>query len=185
MTEEFLERALTSEEEIRADEQPSKRSRCEKIAFRLLPDSMKSVVKKNPPVAFLKHKAFYPDLFFGDDKFLIEIDGEDHVKKFRQDIHRDNVFDSYGYFTIRIHNDHVSSKITFWTLVMTDLMKINNARKSSKIKQYISDLNNLIDNEMLNMTALDDDYDERWFQYNYDQVDFRPKLYFNIPPSLL
>jgi len=184
MTEEFLERPLTVEELNRAAEQPVKRSRYEKMAYRLLPESMKRIVKKNQPVAFVGHKAFYPDLFFGGDKFLIEIDGVNHLSKFRQDKHRDRVFDLKGFFTIRIFTKHVRSRITFWTLLMTDLIKINKVRKSSKIKQYIDDLNNLINKEMLNMAVLDDDFDDSWCQFNYDQADFRPELYFNVPPLL-
>ena len=88
-------RALTAEEQLRAAEQPKKRTRYKKAAYRLLPMSMKMVVEINSPAPFVGHKAFYPDLFFHADKFLIEIDGESHWERGRQDRHRNKVWELY------------------------------------------------------------------------------------------
>lgn len=177
-------RALTAEELVRAAEQPKQRTKYEKAAYRLLPKSMKMVAEINPPTAFKGHKAFYPDLLFHEDKFLIEIDGEIHWERGRQDRHRNKVFEEFGYTTIRIKNKYVCNNVLFWSHLIHGLCNIPKEKRSVKIAQYIKDLNELIEKEMLSWTQIDDDYEENWFVHNYDQMDFRPYLFYNVERHL-
>ena len=65
---------------------------------------------RNVPVAFLRHRAFYPDILLYKEKIIIEIDGWQHrygIRK-KKDNHRDAVFAAHGYVTIRIKNRDVN-----------------------------------------------------------------------------
>ena len=94
-------RELTANEIEQAHEQKEKRTQSEKVAYRLLPWSMRQNVERNPPVAFVGCKsAFFPDLFLRNEKVCIEIDGGYHFKRERQDAHRDKMFREHGFVII-------------------------------------------------------------------------------------
>ena len=64
-------RDLTPIEVMKALEQEEKRTKYEKLAYRLLPKSMKEKVERNPAVAFVGRTAFFPDLFLREEKMCI------------------------------------------------------------------------------------------------------------------
>lgn len=68
-------RPLTPKELELEKEQKQTRTDYEKRAYRLLPNSMKRCVQRNPAVGFWRHFAYYPDLFFPKERLCIEIDG--------------------------------------------------------------------------------------------------------------
>ena len=77
-------RDLTPEEQKQAAEQFKNRTKSEKRAYHLLPESMKEKVELNPAVAFTGCNAYYPDLFWHKAKICVEIDGGyHHCKNFQ------------------------------------------------------------------------------------------------------
>ena len=172
-------RNLTAKEEVRAAEQPQMRSRYEKMAYRLLPPSLKDVVEKNPEVAFHSHAAYLPDLFFYEDKFFVEIDGFSHVDRKNQDKHRNLFFAHNGYSTIRIKNHQVSYKIWFWLRLENGLLRMPKEKRTARVKCAIRELDDLINSELLEETMVKD-YDEEWFKGNADERDYHPYLFYNI-----
>ena len=118
-------RELTANEVEQAHEQKEKRTQSEKVAYRLLPWSMRQNVERNPPVAFVECKsAFFPDLFLRNEKVCIEIDGGYHCKRERQDAHRDKVFRKHGFIVIRIKNLDTCINVAFWERLLEGLTRI-------------------------------------------------------------
>ena len=125
-------RDLTPEEQNQAVEQFKKRTKSEKRAYHLLPESMKEKVERNPAVAFTGCNAYYPDLFWRMAKICVEIDGGYHCRRTWYDTKRDSVFEQHGFATIRIKN-----------------------RDVFVIEQYIKELHRMIDSEIRSWTEID------------------------------
>ena len=172
-------RDLTAKEEVRAAEQPQTRTKYEKMAYRLLPPSLKAVAEKNPEVAFYSHAAYYPDLFFYEDKFLVEIDGFSHIDRKNQDKHRNWFFANNGYSTIRIRNHQVCNKILFWTKLEIGLLRMPKEKRTARIECAIRELDEIINTELIKETMVED-YDEEWFKGNAHESDYHPYLFYNI-----
>lgn len=145
-------RALTAKETDRAVEQVSKRTKSEKVAYRLLPWSMRRYVERNQPVAFVRSKAFFPDLLLRKEKICIEIDGGYHYKHIRQDEHRDKVFHRHGFIVIRIKNLDTRVNVAFWQRILEGLVKEGTER--GDIQPYITELHQMIDEEIQSWTTL-------------------------------
>lgn len=88
-------------------------------------------------MAFLRHRAFYPDILLYKEKILIEIDGWQHqygIRK-KKDNHRDAVFAEHGYVTIRIKNRDVNCR--FREKLVEGLSKIKPIEGRNDFKYYI------------------------------------------------
>ncbi len=177
-------RELTDEELKFAEKQILTRTRYEKAVYRMLPKSMKSFAEKNPPVAFPHKNVYFPDFFFHEDRICIEIDGKVHLKKVSEDNIKNNVFMEKGYSMIRIYNRHVCNCTVFWTKLLLSLRIINKKKNSARISRYMTELEEMIERECIGWTDYDECLEDDWFQYNYDQRDCRPFLFFNQEPYL-
>lgn len=146
-------RKLTPNEVERAFAVKSNRSNSQKAAYWLLPDSMKRSVERDPAVAFADCQAvFFPDLFFREEKILIEIDGKYHIKRHWLDAYRDMVFAEHGFTTIRIKNEDTNVNVAFWQRVLEGLIKINSNRP--RVCLYIAELQQMIEKEILSWTNI-------------------------------
>ncbi len=145
-------RALTPKEVEQAQEQKDKRTISEKVAYRLLPLSMRRYVERNQPVAFVGSKAFFPDLLLRKEKICIEIDGGYHYKHQRQDEHRDKVFRRHGFIIIRIKNLDTGVNVAFWQRLLEGLVKEGVNRND--ICSYVTELCQMIDDEIRSWTKI-------------------------------
>lgn len=111
----IAERYLSREEMRRARELQERSIPAEDIAFDYFPPSIKSKVVRNIPVAFINHKAFYPDFLLYEEKILIEIDDwtHDYLPRSAKDKHRDQVFKEHGYRTLRFKVKELKKKDMF------------------------------------------------------------------------
>ena len=146
-------RDLTSEEQKQAAEQFKNRTKSEKMAYHLLPESMKENVERNPAVAFAGCNVYYPDLFLRKSKICIEIDGGYHWRRKWYDTRRDSVFEQYGFATIRIMNRDVFVNVAFWQRLLEGLEKIH--RDHHGISEYMKELRQMIDSEIYSWTEID------------------------------
>ena len=148
-------RALTPKEIEQAREQKDKRTVSEKVAYRLLPWSMRQNIERNPPIAFVGCKsAFFPDLFLRKEKICIEIDGGYHFKRQHQDAHRDDVFRKNGFVVIRIKNLDTCVDVAFWQRLLDALEKENTYR--SDIHPYVTELRQMINDKIRAWTIIED-----------------------------
>ena len=131
-------RDLTPEEQRQAVEQFRKRTKSEKRAYHLLPQSMKEKVELNPAVAFTGCNAYYPDLFWRKAKICVEIDGGYHCRRTWYDTKRDSVFEQHGFATIRIKNRDVFVNVAFWQRLLEGLEKLHGDHPG--MEQYIKEL---------------------------------------------
>ena len=151
-------RALTPKEIEQAREQKDKRTVSEKVAYRLLPWSMRQNVERNPPVAFVGCKsAFFPDLFLRNEKVCIEIDGGYHCKRERQDAHRDKVFRKHGFIVIRIKNLDTCINVAFWERLLEGLIKVEDTVSHFHLAAIKEELRRMISDEICSWTRIDTD----------------------------
>jgi len=151
-------RALTPKEIEQAREQKDKRTVSEKVAYRLLPWSMKHNIERNPPVAFVECKsAFFPDLFLRNEKVCIEIDGGYHCKRERQDAHRDKVFRKYGFIVIRIKNLDTCINVAFGERLLEGLNKVEDTGSRPHLAAIKEELRRMISDEICSWTRIDTD----------------------------
>ena len=158
-------RDLTSEEQKQAAEQFKNRTKSEKMAYHLLPKSMKENVERNPAVAFVGCNAYYPDLLLRKAKICIEIDGGYHCRRKWHDSKRDSVFEEHGFATIRIKNRDVLVNVAFWQRLLEGLERIKDSQP--EIPHYINELQEMIDNEIRSWSEIYSDtmtYDEETVQ---------------------
>lgn len=147
-------RELTPDEMKQAMGQKDKRSQSERIAYRLLPWSMRQRVEQNPAIAFKDcNVVFFPDLLFRNERICIEIDGGYHFKRQRQDEYRDIMFKSHGFIVIRIKNLDTRVDVAFWQRLLEVLEKDGGDR--SDIRPFVSELRQMIDNEMSSWTKME------------------------------
>ena len=100
------------------------------------PRSMRQNIECNPPVAFVGCKsAFFPNLFFRNEKVCIEIDGGYHSKRERQDAHRDKVFRKHGFIVIRIKNLDTCINVAFWERLLEGLNKVEDTVSHPTLQQ--------------------------------------------------
>ena len=149
----YMYRDLTSKEQKQAAEQLKNRTRSEKMAYHLLPESMKENVERNPAVAFVGCNAYYPDLLLRKAKICIEIDGGYHCRRKWYDSKRDNVFKQHGFTTIRIMNRDVFVNVAFWQRLLEGLEKLQGDHPG--IAQYVKELHQMIDTEIRSWTEID------------------------------
>lgn len=157
----YMYRDLTAEEQKQAAEQFKNRTKSEKMAYHLLPESMKETVERNPAVAFVGCNAYYPDLFLRKAKICIEIDGGYHCRRKWYDSKRDSVFVEHGFTIIRIMNRDVYVNVAFWQRLLEGLERIKDSQP--EIPLYIDELQQMIDNEIRSWTDIYSDtmkYDE-------------------------
>lgn len=148
-------RKLTEVELGRAQEAESYRTRYERIAYRYLPDCMKTRAKRNVAVAFKNSPwAYFPDLLFENEGICLEIDGYSHKKRIPQDARRDMMFDSNGVTTIRINNEDLVVDVVFWQLLVAGLRKIENPVEN--VLMFIRELDMMIDDEIKSWTQIED-----------------------------
>ena len=146
-------RELTGAEVIQAREQKEMRTSYEREAYRLLPNSMKAKVERNPPIAFKEcNVTFFPDLFFREERICVEIDGGYHYKRIRQDTYRDEVFARHDFATIRIKNLDTLVNVSFWQRLVEGMSKIDNRTQS--IDAIITELHQMIDTEIRSWTCI-------------------------------
>ena len=126
-------RDLTPIEVMKALEQEEKRTKYEKLAYRLLPKSMKEKVERNPAVAFVGRTAFFPDLFLREEKICIEIDGGYHHKRYFEDC----------------------VDVVFWQRLLEGLEGYEVDRED--IRPFIDELRKMIDEEISSWTCLSED----------------------------
>lgn len=145
-------RELTPDEVKQAMGQKDKRTQSERKAYRLLTWSMRQRVERNPAIAFKDcNVAFFPDLFFRNERICIEIDGGYHFKRQRQDEYRDKIFKSHGFIVIRIKNLDTRVDVAFWQRLLEGLEKDGCDR--TDIRSFVSELRQMIDNEISSWTA--------------------------------
>ncbi len=152
-------RELTSEELELERKQKQERTDYERRAYRLLPSGMKKYAQRNPGVGFEGHSAYYPDLFFPEQKLCIEIDGGIHLKQGEYDESREMIFKKNGYEIIRIKNADTIEDITYWESILYQLRHINNIDNRILVKPFMEELHDLINDKWNNMLVIDDVYD--------------------------
>lgn len=134
------------------------RPHSQKVAYSLLPESMKRCVERDPGIAFADSSyCFSPDLFFRKEKFLIEIDGGYHYMRKREDKYRDEVFADHGFKTIRISSVDTQINVAFWQQILKALKEQIPDQKV--VKPFIKELQRLIDAEIKSLTKLTWDED--------------------------
>jgi very-short-patch-repair endonuclease len=112
---------------------------------------MKAKVERNPPIAFKKcNVAFFPDLFFREEKICIEIDGGYHKKRIYQDTYRDDMFAMYDFTTIRVQNLDIRVEVSFWQRLVEGMEKMN--RRTPSVDVFIDELQQMIDREIRSWT---------------------------------
>ena len=147
-------RGLSPKEKSNAAEQVKQRTKSEKTAFLLLPESMKNVVELNPPIAFSDYwLAYYPDLFFREARICIEIDGEYHKSRMPKDAKKDMVFMDHGFTVIRIKNRDTEVNVSFWQRLIEGLKKVDTNR--TDIIELINELRQMVDAKIHSWTDLD------------------------------
>jgi len=154
-------RPLTPKELELEKEQKQTRTDYEKRAYRLLPNSMKRCVQRNPAVGFWRHFAYYPDLFFPKERLCIEIDGGIHQIHKYEDEKKDYIFRNRGYTVIRITNADTIVDVAFWECLLYGLQKIQDAEIRGMVKPFIEELRRLIDEKWkmcLNIDDIEDNY---------------------------
>lgn len=110
------ERRPLTPEELRTEiKQKKQRTDYERRAYRWLPDGMKKYAERNPGVAFEGEDrfAYFPDIFFDEQRLLIEIDGGYHMGQTDEDEERDKFFRNHGYKTIHIKNADTMEELAF------------------------------------------------------------------------
>lgn len=152
-------RELTSEELVRLSELKDKRTKSQKRAYKMLPECMRLIAEQDAPVAFVGHKAFFPDILLRDQRICIEIDGGSHYKRKYSDKHRDTVFYQHGYTTIRIKNKDTCVNVVYWQCLLRGLNSIYSSEKNEVICKMKDELESLIAVEIKNWTVLKCDYD--------------------------
>lgn len=147
-------RDLTKLETKRASTQIDKRTKSEKVAYWLLPDCMKTNVERNPAIAFDDCRvAYFPDLFFREEKICVEIDGEYHKRRVEHDAHRDSVFAEHGYTTIRIYNEDTDVNVAFWQRLLEGMERIE--IREGQVENYIKELHEMINKEIYSWTEIE------------------------------
>ncbi|QVJ79649.1 MULTISPECIES: DUF559 domain-containing protein [Prevotellaceae] len=153
---ESIYRNLTACDKMHEKKQKVCRTKSERAAYKLLPDSMKARVERNPPIAFKDCKtAFFPDLFFREEKICVEIDGEYHRRRLQKDMLRDEVFAKHGFVTIRINNCDTYINVSFWERLVEGMDKINN--RTASVNAFIDELRKMIDDEIKHWIIIDDE----------------------------
>ncbi len=150
-------RELTPREVKFSEEQPSNRTRSEREAFYLLPESMKRRVELNPPIAFKGCDVYFPDIFFREERVCVEIDGSSHSWKKEHDMKKDEVFRERGFIVVRLRNEDTIVNVAFWQQLAKGLERGGGNRPEILI--FINDLRKMIDNVMRSWTDLESQYD--------------------------
>ena len=149
-------RDLTAFEKVCEKKQIIRRTKYERDAYKLLPECMKARVERNPSIAFKDCKtAFFPDLFFREEKICVELDGEYHRKCILKDKYRDEVFAKHGFITIRINNRDTNVDVVFWERLLEGMVRMNNRTASANV--FINELRKMIDNEIRHWIIIDDE----------------------------
>lgn len=132
------------------------RSQSEKVAYRLLPKSMKEGLERNSVVAFAdSNKLYFPDLLLRKERVCIEIDGGYHEKRKKEDEDRDNLFISHGFIVIRIKNEDVKVDVAFWQRLLEGLEDSEVDRED--IRPFVNELRQMINDEICSWTCLPED----------------------------
>ena len=150
-------RELKPFEQGYAADQKSTRTPSERVAYNLLPESMKKSAERNPAVAFKECVAYYPDLFFRKERICIELDGTSHYGKEDSDKMKDEVFEERGFIVIRIENEDTDVNVSFWQQLVKGLEKDGGSRP--EILAFIDDLRKMIDDEIRSWTDLECEYE--------------------------
>ena len=149
-------RPLTLEESKKEKDQKEGRTDYERRAYRWLPDGMKKCAQRNPGVAFVGHSAYYPDLFFPEQKLCIEIDGGIHLNQKDYDASKDRIFKKHGYEIVRIFNADTIEDIAFGECLLYKLRKIDNIDNRILVKPFINELQQTIQEKREDMLRIDD-----------------------------
>lgn len=146
-------RELTPYETIRASIVKTHRSKSQVTAYRLLPKNMKLCAERDPGIAFKGSKNIYfPDLFFRNEKILIEIDGGYHKRQQEKDARRDKFFANHGFTTIRIKNEDTEVNVSYWQRILEGLQKCNICQTG--IRFFIEELQQVINEEVRQWTHI-------------------------------
>ena len=130
------------------------RTQSEKVAYRLLPKSMRKNVERNSAVAFADSNTLYfPDLLLRKERVCIEIDGGYHKKRKEKDERRDNLFISHGFIVIHIKNQDTKVDVAFWQQLLDGLEKDGGNR--SDINSFTSELRQMINDEICSWTTIE------------------------------
>ena len=130
------------------------RTKSEKVAYRLLPKSMRKSVERNSAVAFADSKKLYfPDLLLRKERVCIEIDGGYPKKRKEEDERRDNLFISHGFIVIRIKNQETKVDMAFSQQLLDGLEKDGGNR--SDINTFTSELRQMINEEICSWTTIE------------------------------
>jgi len=140
------ERFPNKEEVRRARELQARVLPSEDKAYGYFPLAIQAKVVRNIPVAFINHKAFYPDFLLCDEKILIEIDDWQHNYQPRKsmDEHRDQVFKEHGFITIRIKDKELKDKKIFLKCLYEELRKVQHTLGRDTIRMLMTEFNHMI-----------------------------------------
>ncbi len=146
----YSERPLTQVEQERAAEQAAKRSKAQKLAYKLMPKSMRVSVERDQPLPFHKNIAYYPDFLWREAKVIIEIDGASHrnYDRKQKDIFKEKICRRYDFKVIRILNEDIACNVGFWQKLVEEFKKIDPINERSIFAGFIYDLSLLIDEEL-------------------------------------
>ncbi len=174
-TKEF--RKLTPMESCREIKQKINRTDYERKAYRWLPDGMKKYAKRNPAIAFENEDRFacYPDIFFEEQRLLIEIDGSSHLGQTDEDEERDEFFNNHGYEVVHIKNADTIVEIAFLEKLLYELRKIKNIDNRVLVKEFIEELHKIINMTNKNMMTIDKD-DDNYITEDFELPMFNHKL---------
>jgi very-short-patch-repair endonuclease len=167
----YNDRPLTQVEQERAAEQASMRSKAQKLAYKLMPESMRASVERDVPLPFFKTLCYYPDFLWREAKVIIEIDGASHRNRKRkeEDFIKDQTCRNHGFKVIRIWNEDTAFNVGFWQKLVEEFMKIEPIREREIFAGFIEDLNSLIDEEVRRTTDINYGCD------SFEDIAFYPK----------
>lgn len=143
-------RELTPKEQNRAANQKDMRTISEKVAYSLLPESMKKSVERNPPIAFKGCDAYFPDLFFREERICVEIDGSSHRRRKEYDSKRDEVFKERDFIVIRVDNLDTEVNVAFWQRLTEGLGPFVDSHP--RVATFVRELRKMTDTEIRRWT---------------------------------
>lgn len=151
-------RTLEPNEVEQAKRQEEIRTVYECNAYRLLPRSMRKNVERNPAIVYPEcNVTFFPDPLFRKDGICVEIDGGYHMRRLRQDVYRDKVFEEHDITTIRIKNRDTLVNVAFWQRLVEGMEHMSS--KTPSVDEYITELRQLIDLEIWSWTHFEREND--------------------------
>lgn len=170
-------RQLTTMELVTEISQKKHRTDYERRAYRWLPNGMKKFAIRNSGVAFENEDRFacYPDLFFEEQRLLVEIDGGYHMGQTDEDEERDDFFNNHGYKVVHIKNADTIEEIAFLETLLYELRQIKEIDNRVLVKEFIEELHKTINMRNKSMLTIDKD-DDNYITEDFELPMFNHKL---------